>query len=126
MMKKIFKYLILFIVMYIVVEVFVYFLTKPYYKNMENYEILFKSPAIEISESKSAKNKGYIKGNITNNTGNLLKNVTIIFDFYNDKDMRIGSEKETIKVFNATEKVNFDVKYEYKNVDKIKISFIKE
>lgn len=125
-MKKIFKYLILFIVMYIVVEAFVYFLTKPYYKNMENYEILFKSPAIEISESKIAENKGYIKGNITNNTGNLMNNVIIRFDFYNDKDMCIGSEKETIKVFNATEKVDFDIKYEYKNVDKIKISFIKE
>jgi len=125
-MKKIFKYLILFIVMYIVVELFVYFLTKPYYKNMENYEILFKSPAIEISESKIAENKGYIKGNITNDTGNLMNNVTIIFDFYNDKDMRIGSQRETIKIFNATEKVDFDIKYEYKNVDKIKISFIKE
>lgn len=125
-MKKIFRYVVLLIVVYLVVEIFVYFLTKTYYKDMNNYEILVETPAIQITESKVAKNKGYIQGNATNNTGILINNMTIKFDFYNKQGTYIGSEYEKIEIFNATEKVNFDIRYEYKNVSEIKISIISE
>ena len=57
-MKKIFRYIVLLIVIYLVVEIFVYFLTKTYYRDMNNYQILVESPTIEIIESKVTKNKG--------------------------------------------------------------------
>lgn len=125
-MKKIFRYIVLLIVIYLVVEIFVYFLTKPYYKDMNNYEILFEEPIVEITESKAAKNKGYIQGYTTNNTGEIINNITIRFDFYDKNGTYMGTKYKEIDIFNATEKVNFDIKYEYKNVSEIKISIVSE
>lgn len=125
-MKKIFRYIILLIVVYIVVETFVYFLTKTNYKDMNNYEIIQNIPvAIEVTESKVAKNKGYIQGTVTNN-GELIDNLKIKFDFYNEQGTQVGIKCEEIETFNATEKVKFDIKYEYENVAKIEISVITE
>lgn len=125
-MKKIFRYVILLIVAYIVVEVLVYFLTKTYYKDLNNYDILVESPVIEIKESKVAKSKGYIQGNITNDTGELMRNLRVKFDFYNEQGKYIGSENKTIDVFNISERLNFDIKYEYEDVNEIRISIVRE
>jgi len=125
-MNKIFRYIVLLIVVYLVVEVFVYFITKTYYRDMNNYDILVESPVITITESKVAKNKGYIEGTATNNTGAMIDNLSIRFDFYNSNGTYIGTELEEVGVFNATEKIKFDVKYEYKDVAEIKISVITE
>ncbi len=125
-MKKIFRYVILLIVAYIVVETLVYFLTKTYYKDLNNYDILVKSPVIEITESKVSKTKGYIQGNITNDTGELIRNLRVKFDFYNEQGKYVGSENKTIDVFNISERLNFDIKYEYKDVSEIKISIVRE
>lgn len=125
-MKKIFRYVILLIALIVVVRILVYFLTKTYYKDMNNYEILITSPAIEVTESKVAKNKGYIKGTATNNTGELVSNMYIKFDFYDENEKFIGSEYEQIEVFNSTETVKFDIKYQYEDVAEIKISIVKQ
>lgn len=125
-MKKIFRYVILLIVAYIVVEVLVYFLTKTYYKDLNNYDILVESPVIEIKESKVAKSKGYIQGNITNDTGELMRNLRVKFDFYNEQGKYVGSENKTIDVFNISERLNFDIKYEYDDVNEIRISIVRE
>lgn len=125
-MKKIFRYILLLIVVYLVVEVFVYFITKTYYTDMNNYEILVESPKIEISESKISKKKGYIEGTATNDTGEIINDASIRFDFYNSQGVCVGSKLKEIGVFNATEKAKFDVKYDYKNVTHIKISIISD
>lgn len=124
-MKKIFRYIVLLIVVYLVVELFVYFMTKTYYKDMNNYEILVESPVIEITESKVAKNKGYIEGTVTNNTDEMMNNLNIRFDFYNEQGNFVGSKNKEIEIFNATEKMNFNIKYDYEEVNQIKISVIK-
>lgn len=123
-MKKIFRYIVLLAVIYLVVEIFVYFLTKTYYQDMNNYEILVETPEIEITESKVSKTKGYIKGYAINNTDALIRNLNIKFDFYNEHGKLIGVEYEPIEIFNASEKVKFDIKYEYNEVAEIKISIV--
>ena len=123
-MKKIFKYMLLLILVIIVVKIFVYFLTKPYYKDMDNYQILVKSPNIEITESKIDKSKGYIQGNVTNDTGEIIHNFALKFDFYNDTDRYLGSEYYKMDTFNVREKSKFDIKYKYNHVCKIVISIV--
>lgn len=124
-MKKIFRYVILLIVICLVVKVYVSLLTKPHYKDMENYTILIESPKIEITESKVSKNKGYIKGNATNDTGELIRNLKIKFDFFDEEGSFLGTEYREEEIFNASEKIQFDIKYEYNNVAEIRISIIK-
>jgi len=125
-MKKIFRYVLLVIIAMIAVRVLVHFITKEYYKDFNNYEIAVESPKIEITESKLSKNKGYIKGKATNNTDSLIENIEIVFEFYNENGTKIGNEVKDIKYFNVNETVNFDIKYEYKNISKIKVTTITE
>ena len=125
-MKKILRYIVLLIVVYLVVEIFVYFLTKTYYKDMNNYDILVESPIINVTESKVAKDKGYIQGTAKNNTGAMISSLTLKFDFYNDNNKYLGSEYHEITPFNAEEKSKFDIQYEYDEVAEIKISVISE
>ena len=56
-MKKIFRYVILLIALYLVVQLYVFLLMKQYYRDMKNYNVLVESPKIEVTESKVAKNK---------------------------------------------------------------------
>ena len=123
-MKKILRYVVMLIVIYLVVQIFVYFLTKAYYIDLQNYEILVKEPKIEITDSKVSKNKGYISGKTTNNTGTLIKELKIKFDFYNENGNFLGSEYKEIDYFNVNEEVDFDVKYYYQNVNEFKVSII--
>ena len=125
-MKKIIRYLLLLILMIVVVRVYVYFLTKTNYQDMNNYEITVQTPEISVTESKVAKNKGYIKGNITNNSAEMIKNLKVKFEFYNENDKLVGIEYRDEDILNASETIKFDIGYNYKNVEKIKISTVTE
>lgn len=125
-MKKIFKFALIILLIYLVVQVFVYILTKTRYFNMNNYTILTQNPSIEITESKVSKHKGYIKGNVVNNTNELIKNATVKFDFYSVSGEHLGSEYHKIGLFNVTEKSKFDIRYQYENVGEIRISIISQ
>ncbi len=125
-MKKIIRYLLLLILMIVVVRVYVYFLTKTNYQDMNNYEITVQTPEIFVTESKVAKNKGYIKGNITNNSSEMIKNLKVKFEFYNKNEKLVGIEYRNEDVLNASETIKFDIGYNYKNVEKIKISTVTE
>ena len=50
-MKKIIRYLLLLILMIVVVRVYVYFLTKTNYQDMNNYEITVQTPEIYCGKS---------------------------------------------------------------------------
>ncbi len=125
-MKKIIRYLLLLILMIVVVRVYVYFLTKTNYQDMNNYEITVQTPEISVTESKVARNKGYIKGNITNNSAEMIKNLKVKFEFYNENDKLVGIEYRDEDILNASETIKFDIGYNYKNVEKIKISTVTE
>ena len=68
-MKKFFKYLIWLILLYILVNGLTYVATKDDYKDLNNFVIVTDLPQIEVTESKAAYTHGYIKGQVTNNTG---------------------------------------------------------
>ena len=125
-MKKIIRYLLLLILMIVVVRVYVYFLTKTNYQDMNNYEITVQTPEISVTESKVARNKGYIKVNITNNSAEMIKNLKVKFEFYNENDKLVGIEYRDEDILNASETIKFDIGYNYKNVEKIKISTVTE
>ena len=125
-MKKIIRYLLWLILMIVVVRVYVYFLTKTNYQDMNNYEITVQTPEIVVTESKAAKNKGYIKGNITNNSSEMIKNLKVKFEFDNENEKLVGIEYRNEDVLNASETIKFDIGYNYKNVEKIKISTVTE
>lgn len=124
--KEFFIYFLMFIALYIFVTVLTNFSMKEKFKDIQDIQISVNSPQIFIEESKATDSRGYVKGNIVNNTGEHIKDKYLQFDFYNKNGAYIGTEVQEIKYFNVEEKVNFDIQYNYKNVNSIEINFVDE
>lgn len=124
--KKFFLYFLMFIAVYIFVTILTNFSMKENFKDIQNIQVGVSSPKILIEESKATNTHGYIKGNITNDTGEHIKDKFLQFDFYNKNGLYVGTKSQEIKYFNVNEKVNFDITYNYENVNSIKISFVDE
>jgi len=123
-MKKILKYVVLLIVTYFVVGFFTYLITKPYYRNFGNYEILTENPKIEVTECKSSYTKGYVKGTVTNNTGEIIEKATVQITIYNKNGEFLGYRYCKIPYFYPQEEAKFEANYTYKNIGKVEITVI--
>ena len=124
--KKFRTYLLIFILGFLFVEFFTNLAMKEKFNDITHYDISIISPKITITESKASYGRGYINGNIINNTGEHIKDKYIQFDFYDKDGIYVGTKSKELKYFNVDEKISFNIDYEYKNVDIIKISFVGE
>lgn len=120
-MKKFLKYLIWLVLLYLIVNGLTYLATKDDYKELTNYTISTDSPKIEVTESMVAYTHGYIKGQVTNNTGEHIQKTYLQLDFYDKDGIYLGKEYKPLEYFNSNETIKFDVDYTYTNVSKIKI-----
>lgn len=125
-MKKFFMYLILVVGLFVFVNLMTNLAMRENFTTITNHEIVVESPKVTVSESKATYSYGYIKGNISNDTGEHLKDKFLQFDFYDKDGIYVGTESKEIKYFNVDETINFDLNYEYTSVNKIKISFVNE
>lgn len=120
-MKKFLKYLIWLVLLYLIVNGLTYLATKDDYKELTNYTISTDSPKIEVTESMATYTHGYIKGQVTNNTGEHIQKTYLQLDFYDKDGIYLGKEYKALEYFNSNETIKFDVDYTYTNVSKIKI-----
>ena len=120
-MKKFLKYLIWLVLLYLFVNGLTYLATKDDYKELTNYTISTDSPKIEVTESMAAYTHGYIKGQVTNNTGEHIQKTYLQLDFYDKDGMYLGKEVKPLEYFNSNETIKFDMDYTYTNVSKIRI-----
>ncbi len=125
-MKKFFKYLIWLILLYLLVNVLTYLATKDDYRDLTNFNIATESPKIEVTESKSAYTHGYIKGQVTNDTGKHIPKTYLQIDFYNKDGVWLGKETKGLESFNLNETIKFDISYTYTDVNKIRLSISDE
>ena len=124
--KKFRTYLLIFLATFLFVELFTNIVMKEKFTDITNYEINVTSPKVSVTESKASYSSGYIKGNITNDTGEHIKDKYLQFDFYDKDGIYVGTESQEIKYFNVSEKISFDINYKYKNVNRIEIGFVDE
>ena len=125
-MKKLFRYFILFLVLFFIIGLLTNLAMKENFNNEPKHTVNVESPKIEVTENKSSYSHGYIKGSITNNTNEFLTNKYLQFDFYSKDGIYEGTEVKQIKTFNNNEKIPFNIDYNYENVDKIDIKFVDE
>ena len=125
-MKKLFRYFILFIAFFFVIGLLTNLEMKENFDNEPKYTANVESPKIEVTENKSSFSHGYIKGSITNDTKELMNDKYLQFDFYDKDGIYNGTEVKEIKVFNVSEKIPFNVNYNYENIDRIDIKFVDE
>lgn len=125
-MKKFFIYFLLFVGLFIFVNIFTELQMKEKYENVSNHYTNVETPKITVLESKATYSYGYIIGNITNNTKEHLKDKYLQFDFYDKDGIYVGTQSKEIKYFNVDETIKYEINYQYTNVDTIKINFVDE
>lgn len=122
-LKKFFKYFLMLIALFALVTILSDFAVKEKPYEVE-YIVDAKNIKIEVTELEATNSGGKIKGTATNETGVLLKDRYLRFDFYNIDAEILGTKVQDVKYFNVQEKMSFDIDFNYKKVKTIKISFV--
>lgn len=123
-MKKIWKYFLNFVFLFLIVTGLSFWGSTINDKNgtKENKQITYtvqeNSPVIEITKCTSNK----ITGTATNDMNVLINVVYIKADFYNENNELIGTQYDEIKYFNVGEKSKFQIDYKYKDVVRIDVT----
>lgn len=125
-MKKFFKYLLLFIAVYIIVTLLTSLSTIDIEKKFSNYEILSDTLEITVNECRTSRAKGSIKGTVYNNSDELIAKTYLKVDGYNDKGTHLGSEyKEFVYVY-PNDKYEFELSLNWSNIHKLELSLVGE
>ncbi len=122
-MKRLAKWLVIFIVCYIVVNILTFNIIKSSYKTKE-VDINFDQPKVEIYESKATITNGYVKGKITNNTNENLMNKILRLDFISPRGTLMGTKYVDIPNLASGIGTDFMSQFNFDNVDKIDVSFM--
>ena len=123
--KKFWMYFWMFIGFFLFVTLLTNFLMRDDYKN-GSYEIKAESPTITVSECKAAYSTGYIKGSVVNNTQEIIPLKYLQINLYNKDGVYLGSEYKELKNWYPEETINFDMSYNYLNIDKAILGFVDE
>ncbi len=124
--KSIKTYFLIFLAGFAIVSFLTYAMMKENYNNLTDYEIKTQSPKVKITEFKSTYSYGYINGSVTNNTGEHIPSCYLRIDLYNSNDIYLGTEYKELKYFNVNETINFEINFDYAEVDKAIINVVDE
>lgn len=125
-MKVFFKYLIILLVVYVLVDFFTYRYLVNSYKNIKTYEIIQDSPDVTIKEAKATAVNGYIVADVKNTTGENIDMINLKIDLYNSRGNNIGTKYVKLENFNADETKEIRANFRASNVAHFKVSFIYE
>ncbi len=122
-MKTFFKYFLAFVIVYIIVDIGSYMSIKSTYISRD-YIVDFDSPSIEITEMKSTVLNGYLKGNITNNTGSVITGKALKLDYYTEHGVLAGTKYVKVDNLIQNEKIDFESRFNFDNVDSVRVSIV--
>ncbi len=123
MVKRLFKYFIWFVILYVLVDVFSYYTIVTTYVNKEvsNY---YSFPQVEIYESKATVTNGYLKGKVTNNTELPLVDQYLKVDLYSKRGSVLGTKYVKLNELQPGESQEFEVTYNNDLVDHVSTSIV--
>lgn len=126
-LKKIIKYVILLIFLYIIVSIFTAGMISKTYKEVDSYEILAnKDYGISIDSAENTAINGYVKGNIKNNTEELKYNPYLKISYYNDKNNYLGTNIVKLDSIQTGESQEFKDAHRYNSATSFTIDVINE
>ena len=124
-MKKFKIYFYIFILAFLIITLLTNLLMRVNYRAID-YKVKSNLLEMKVVECKAAYSTGYIKGSVTNNTGELIPLKYLQINLYNKDDVYLGSEYKELKNFYPQETINFDIGYDYINTDKVVLGLIDE
>ncbi len=125
-LKKFGIYFLIFVAAFCIITGLTNLAMRYSYKDITNYEIVGDSSAISVDECRATYANGYIKGSITNNAEEIIPLKYLKINLYDKNEVYLGSEYKELKNFYPKETINFEMNYNYKNVDKLVIGLTDE
>lgn len=122
-LKTFFKYFLAFLALYIIVDIGSYMSIKSTYIS-KKYEVEIDNPKVTVSEFKATTLNGYINGKINNNTNSVITGKALKFDYYSKHDVLMGTKYFKVNNFLIGETLDFESKFNFDNVDYVKISLV--
>lgn len=115
-LKTFFKYFIIFVLVYFLVDIVSVQVMKSSYLKKE---FITDSNEIEIAESRATITNGYVKGKIKNNTNNDFEERYLKLDFFSPRGVNLGTKFVKINPLKVGEEQEFESKFNFDNVDHI-------
>ena len=122
-LKKHFKRIVIFIIIYILLDILTFNIMKTVYKKKEVKESL-STPKVEVTEFKTTVTNGYINGKVTNNTGAALEGKALKMDFFSKNGSNVGTKLVDLSELAADQTSDFATKFNFDNVENVAFSII--
>ncbi len=124
--KKFIMYFFMFVAFFLLMSGLTSLALRDNFVDVTDCKVVGTSPAITVNECKTTRTHGYIKGSITNDTGEHIPLKYLKVNLYDKDGVYLGSEYKELKYFNVNETINFDIDYKYNKVDKVLIGLTDE
>ena len=91
-MKNFFTYFLMFILLYVIVDILSFGYIYSTYKTIEQYEIVVTNPDVTVEKAKATNVNGFVEGKIRNNGTTTISNQYLKFDFYSERGVKVGTK----------------------------------
>ena len=125
-MKVFLRYLIIFVIVYFVLDFFTYRYLVNSYKNIKTYEIIAESPEVKVKEAKATAMNGYIVAEVKNTTGEKIDKTNVKIDLYNKRGNNLGTKYVKLEDFNNNETREFRINFRAKSIVHFEVTFTDE
>lgn len=115
-MKNFFTYFLMFVLLYIIVDILSFGYIYSAYKTIEQYEIVVTNPEVTVEKAKATNVNGFIEGKIKNNGTTTISNQYLKFDFYSERGVRVGTKYLEIDTLGENEEKDYKVQFRFNNV----------
>ena len=120
-MKTFLKYLMIVIAFYVFSNIMISAFLKVSYTDMHDYEINVDQVFVDVSEAKTSKRNGYIKGIVKNNTDVTVENKYLKFSMLSKNGKVLGEKYIKIDKIEPEQLRKYELKFDYDNVKTFKI-----
>ena len=125
-LKKFLIYLLIIVGFYIFSDFASFAYIKTTYQDLTKFTIEAPNPKVKIYESKATYINGYIKGTLLNNEEQMIENRYVKFEFFSERDIYLGKKYIKIDKLVPNQEKEFEVKFNFENVDHYKITLADE
>ena len=125
---KVFRNLLIaFILLWIFVTVVSEGFIQTSYRYIGDYEINnSEGVTVVITDSKATKVNGYVKGTVTNNTDHIISKLYVVLECFSKNNNLLGTEYTVISDLAPKQTKEFEIRYQYDDVDHYKITTTEE
>lgn len=121
-LKTFLIYVILIAAFWVLSDFLIFMAIKGTYRYIDT-NILAKDISINVAESKATYINGYVKGNIYNDTNEVL-NKYIKMDFYSERNVHLGTKYVKIENLEQGKNTNFEMWFKFQNVKYCNVSVV--